>query len=167
MEVMSDLTERLLSYLKQNAEMINSQNRKFPGKYKSDYALILDNGIVFEKQTKSPVKGQASFCYQNCYEMLCDHPDLHYCEGFAIHESLFLPLIHAWLINDKKEVVDPTWLNRGETAYFGLVFNKDFITKRLTQTQSFAIIESDYKRDYEMLKNGFTAEMLNQQFYQF
>jgi len=166
-ELMSTLSEQLLAYLQKSVESLNSINRNFLGKYKSNEALVLDYGIIFNKQIKpSSIKGKPSLYYQNCYEIMCDNPDLHYCEGFAVHEKLPLPLTHAWLINNESEVIDPTWLDRGETAYLGVVFNKSFITKRLIQTQSFAVIESDYKQDYKMLKNGFTAEMLNQKFHQ-
>jgi len=165
MEAMSTLTEKLLSHLKQSADQINSLNSRFPGKYKSNEALILDYGIAFENKIKSPILGEPKACYQNCFEVMLNRPDLHYCEGYAIDENLPLALIHAWLINNESEVIDPTWLDERKAVYFGVVFNKEFVINMSTETKSYSILENDYKLEHKIKMNGFTSEMLNSKFH--
>ena len=155
---MSTATEELLEYLRQRADLMSSMQTRFPGKYKSDEALLLDYGIVFEKLIKpSPIKGEPKLCYKNCVDAILSRSDLHYCEGYGIDKDLPIPLYHAWLVNDKGEVIDPTWLKKRKTIYLGVVFNKEFVLKTLNEIQQYSIIENDYKIDYQLKKNGFTG----------
>lgn len=165
MKVMSNTTEQLLEYLKQRADMAGSIYKGNPVKYKSDEALILDYGIVFDKQIESPIKGEPKSCYQNCVDAILSRSDLYYCEGYGVDKKLPIPLYHAWLVNDQSEVIDPTWLNKDDVLYLGVVFNKDFVLKTLNETRQYSIIENDYKIDYKLKKNGFTDEMLNKKFH--
>ncbi|MCG5062215.1 MAG: hypothetical protein KA714_30675 [Limnoraphis sp. WC205] len=162
---MSTLTEQLLSHLKQNADNINSLYSRFPGKYKSNEALILDYGIAFENKSELSILGEPKACYQNCYEIMLNRPDLYYCEGYAIDDNLPLAVLHAWLVNDKGEVIEPTWLDERKAVYFGVVFNKDFVINMSTETKSYSILENDYMFDHKIKMNGFTSEMLNNKFH--
>lgn len=163
---MSDLTEQLLSYLKQRADMADSTQTRFQGKYKSDEALLLEYGIVFDKQIKpSPIQGEPKACYKNCIDAILSHSDLHYCEGYGFDQDLPILLYHAWLVNDKGEVIDPTWLKKDKTIYLGVVFNKYFVLETLNEIRQYSIIENDYKIEYKLKKNGFTSEMLNKKFH--
>jgi hypothetical protein len=56
--------------------------------------------------------------------------DLFYCEGFATFSGLSLPLLHAWCIDDRGRVYDPTWKENGD-EYYGVVFNRKFAFSRI------------------------------------
>jgi len=163
---MSENIEALLSYLKKFADFCTAANSQFDAKYKCNEALILAYGIPFEERVEpSPLSGEPKSCYKNCYEGLLLHQDWHYCEGFATSENLSLALIHAWLVNDRGEVIDPTWVGREKTAYFGVVFERKFVGNMLAQARQYAILENDYKFDFPLLKRGFADGMLNPKFH--
>lgn len=163
---MSTKTEQLLDYLRQRADLMASMQNQFKGKYKSDEALLLDCGIVFEKSVKpSPIKGKPKLCYKNCADAILSRSDLHYCEGYGIDEDLPIPVYHAWLVNDKCEVIDPTWLKKRKAIYLGVVFNKKYVLKMLTEIREYSIIENDYKIGFKLKQDGFTSEMLNSRFH--
>ncbi|MEB3884061.1 hypothetical protein [Lyngbya sp. CCY1209] len=163
---MSEKMEKLRSYLKVHAEFCTTANSRFDAQYKCNESLILAYGIPFEKRVDpAPIPGEPKSCYKNCYEGLLLHSNWHYCEGFATHENLPLALIHAWLVNDRGEVIDPTWTNRGGTAYFGVVFERKFVGERVEAARQYAILDSDYKFDFPLLKYGFADGMLNPKFH--
>jgi hypothetical protein len=163
---MSTTTEQLLDYLRQRADLMSSMQNQFKGKYKSDEALLLDYGIVFDKSVKpSPIKGEPKLCYKNCADAILSRSDLYYCEGYGIDEDLPIPVYHAWLVNDDGEVIDPTWLTKNKAIYLGVVFNKKYVLKMLTEIREYSIIENDYKVKFRLKNNGFTSEMLNSKFH--
>jgi len=45
-------------------------------------------------------------CYLNCGNIALKEDSLIYCEGYCTH---IIPESHAWLVNEKGEVIDPTY----------------------------------------------------------
>jgi hypothetical protein len=149
----------LITTLQQKAELFTKINKNPDLLYKSVDSLVLDYGQPFTKQIKSPFQGEPKFCFKNCYQALYDFPKLSYCEGFAI-SNLGIPIIHAWLVNDNLEVIDPTWIdNRFQNrSYFGIVFTEDFVLEIADKTCCYGILESDYM--IELQRQGFPPHAL-------
>ncbi|MTJ14708.1 hypothetical protein FJR11_19425 [Anabaena sp. UHCC 0187] len=149
----------LITTLQQKAELFTKVNKNPDLLYKSVDSLVLAYGQPFIKQIKSPFKGQPKFCFKNCYEALYDFPKLSYCEGFAI-SNLGIPIIHAWLVNDNLEVIDPTWIGERfqNSSYFGTVFTEDFVLEIADKTRSYGILDSDYMIEYQ--RQGFPPHAL-------
>ncbi|WP_414530487.1 hypothetical protein [Nodularia chucula] len=108
---MSNKLEILPAILKEQADFIDKVNTRCEFKHKSIQSLLLANGIPFEKQIKSPFKGEPKSCFKNCYQALWNYPQLNYCEGFAINSNVSIAVSHAWLVNNDGEVIDPTWIS--------------------------------------------------------
>lgn len=83
----------------------------------SEYAILLNHGREMGPRIELPRNveyGPAKECYGNAtgYAAIPDGRDnpYVYCEGYACSPR-GIPCGHAWLINDKGEVIDPTWRN--------------------------------------------------------
>jgi hypothetical protein len=156
---MSSNSERLFTNIQQRADGIDIINKHSDFLHKSIESLVLAYGQPFKSQIKSPFKGEPKFCFKNCYQALYDFPKLSYCEGFAI-SNLGIPIIHAWLVNDNLEVIDPTWIdNRFQnSSYFGIVFTEDFVLEIVNKTRCYGILDSDYM--IELQRQGFPPHAL-------
>lgn len=80
--------------------------------------------------------GEKRQCYANCVKAIllpCPrHQELFYAEGFATTKpGQFIPMQHAWLVDQQGHVVDPTWEDAHEHLYFGVVFRTSFVLDML------------------------------------
>ena len=160
---MSDNLDRLLALLRAEADLIDKIRGSSPFRYKSIQRLVIENGKPFLKRVDStPFKGKPKSCFENCFKVLWNYPQLRYCEGFAIDDDLTIAISHAWLVNDTFEVIDPTWTGKrfSGCTYFGVVFNNDFVVDFVTQTKHYGILDSDYLNGYQLLREGFPAHAL-------
>ena len=165
---MSKNLERLLTILKAEADVVESINKNVPFRYKSNQRLILENGKPFLKIIKpTPFKGEPKQCFQNCITALLEHSYLSYCEGYIIDDDLPIAILHAWLVNDKFEVIDPTWDDKDSTGrtYFGVAFNDEFVMDFAMKTKHYGILDSDYLTGYQLLKEGFSEGALHDRFH--
>lgn len=158
--------QRLLTILKAEADVIESINEAAPFRYKSIQRLILENGKPFLTRVEpSPFKGKPKSCFQNCFQALWNYPKLSYCEGFAISDEVALAVSHAWLVNDKSEVIDPTWNNKYTgCTYFGVVFLEEFVREIALKTKHYGILDNDYLNNYQLLQFGFPQGALHPKF---
>lgn len=148
---------RLKSFLEKQAQFTKEVHPQQTWKYNSFEELVLDCGIEmsYAPLPENIDRGSPKNCYYNCLELLREHPDLTYCEGYAQSEDLPLPLFHAWLVDEDGLVVDPTW--KSGDAYFGIWFNtKWFIDLLVSRNRNdcLAVFESNYMEDYSLLKEG-------------
>ncbi len=164
---MSNNLERLLAILKEQANVTDEANDSNRFRYRSTQKLILETGKPFLKRVETAsFRGKPKQCFQNCFEALLQHPNLIYCEGYAIDDTLPIAIIHAWLVNDAFEVIDPTW-NEEATGctYFGLPLNGEFVIDFAIKTKYYGILESDYLSGYQLLREGFPKGALHSKFY--
>jgi hypothetical protein len=164
---MSNNLESLLAYLNQQADLIDAIYKKSIIPRKSSQRLILENGLPFVRRIKpSPFKGEPKSCYQNCTSVLWKYPQLSYCEGFAISNEVSIPIAHAWLVDDKSQVADPTWSETlTNCAYFGVVFTKEFVSEVVLKTKHYGILDDYYVNKYQILLAGFPKGSLHSRFH--
>jgi hypothetical protein len=78
-------------------------------------------------------------CYGNCVKALvaamgARRDDIHYAEGYAISKvGLPIPIQHAWLVDGKGRVIDPTWRDHADHLYFGVAFDTEFVIRMLDE----------------------------------
>jgi hypothetical protein len=108
---------------------------------------LLEHGEAMGPNIKRP-KGvrlmQKKQCYGNSARSVMhydvDPTEWFYCEGYAVSETLGLPLEHAWLANRKGEVIDRTWRKEtGECAYYGIPFTPAYLLRTLSRTGYFGL----------------------------
>lgn len=62
-------------------------------------------------------------CFSNAGELARRRPDLRYCEGFATSPYVPMAFHHAWLLDIKQEVIDPTVLTPADYQYVGVSYS--------------------------------------------
>lgn len=164
---MSNNLENLLEFLNQQADLFDSIYKKSTLNPKSSQRLILENGLSFLKRiTPSPFRGVPKSCYQNCTSALWEYPELSYCEGFGISDDVPIAISHAWLVDDKSQVIDPTCNEDApESTYFRVVFTKDFVRGVATRTRHYGILDNHYVNRYQILQEGFPKGALHPKFH--
>ena len=161
---MSNTLDYLLKLLTAEAAVMDQINAGQSLRYNSNQRLILEYGKPFLKRVNpTPFKGEPKQCFQNCFEALWNHRELSYCEGYAIYKNSPIAVSHAWLVNDKLEVIDPTWIDEDSEncVYFGVVFTREFLIEFVTKTRVYGILDSDYLNDYKLLNEGFPTGALH------
>ncbi|WP_254511386.1 hypothetical protein [Anatilimnocola floriformis] len=74
--------------------------------------------------------GKFGVCYANSYRLASEHA-VTYVEGYAISTRTASPHLHAWCVDEKGLVLDPTW--RSGTFYFGIPFRLEFLKKAIAE----------------------------------
>jgi hypothetical protein len=157
--------EQLRSNLQCGAAAMERIYPNFSGKYSSTEKIILDLGVEFDRKIESSFIGKPRKCYKNAFDIVTSfsQPELYYCEGFATYAGANIPVHHAWLVNDRSEVIDPTWHQPEsfiEPAYLGVVFDREFVRAVAVETGKYGILDNDRWRDFQIKRLGLAAEDL-------
>lgn len=93
------------------------------------FAFIRKHGRFYRPQANK-LQGVQGYCYEYSQRHAGykrgNHPNLLYCEGFALPAGVGIPVGHAWNSTGHDDALDSTWLETG-LAYFGVPFSHDFI----------------------------------------
>ena len=78
-------------------------------------------------------RGSRESGFKDALELARERPGLRYCEGFSLPRGYTeLPNRHAWCVDERDEVVDPSpWADPGRPlreCYFGIAIPLDFAT---------------------------------------
>lgn len=87
--------------------------------------FILRHGREFKRAPQQPHQGMMKQCFLNASKIALSK-GLIYCEGYA---AGIIPVLHAWLINEKDEVIDPTW--KDGDYYFGIPIKTEYLRYHL------------------------------------
>ena len=147
----------LKTFLRKHAELIKKIYPHPEWKYNSYEELILKCGrqMNFAPLPEGIEPGLPKGCYYNCLQLLAEHPELIYCEGYALADGLVLPVPHAWLINSVEEVIDPTWDTNG--AYIGIPFNTDWVISLFefrNPEDYLSVFENNHQENFSLLTEG-------------
>ena len=97
--------------------------------------LILGKG----RQMHNPkfIKGGAmKECFKNSYNLM-QKKGYTYCEGYAMG---IIPVLHAWCLDKKGNVVDPTW--KDGTEYYGIPFKTEYVLETAIKREYYGIIDN-------------------------
>lgn len=89
--------------------------------YSGPTDLVLQCGRSWPAQPLPPAyaRGVTGYCFDNAYKLARRSKGrLRYCEGYAWGH--FIPVEHAWCVNEEDRVVDVTWDEPGH-VYLGVV----------------------------------------------
>lgn len=111
----------------------------------SPHRFLLDHGRAFQvtDKTYAGKRDAMKQCYSNAGRRALDpNTKLFYAEGYVT--SVGIPIPHAWLVNAKGEVFDPTLRDNDEDhggrAYYGLAFDRRWMSKALLQSQVWGLL---------------------------
>jgi len=127
---MSDLKQYLLSVGK-----ITTQ--------KTYESIVLKHGRAFQApahpRPKGIRKGRNKLCYMNSYHLT--EQSYRYVEGFAIANiSVQIPLQHAWVIDERDNVIETTWPESG-LEYYGIIFDRELVDKVMLELRVYGIMD--------------------------
>lgn len=83
--------------------------------------------------------GKMRECYMNAGMLATNRPEFAYCEGFALRHGLF-PMHHAWCLDKKGQVIDPTWPHHEKNEYLGVALNPMFVVTSSLKTGLWGIL---------------------------
>jgi hypothetical protein len=111
--------------------------------------LILERGMHFnplsKPRPKGVRKGKNNLCYKTSTDMVIKDSSLIYCEGYALIEGIDYPFAHAWVSNDKHEVIETTWKTSG-SEYFGIPFDRNYLLTSLFEKGAYGLLDPYYDR---------------------
>ena len=140
-ELRTELREMAETHERWKGRLPASLKTKPPRKYQNIYDLVAREGVFF-KGRELPVgrrrKGAPGKCFANCRSRALSFPELTYCEGFGWTKE-FGGIHHAWLIDERGGVIEPTWsrpehnINVGDVFYLGIPFATEELAKLVVE----------------------------------
>lgn len=156
--------------LQQQVRLMKKFNFHPDWRYNGFEELVLVCGKEMQpRQLPKKIKrGMPKYCYANCQELLKRHPELIYCEGYALTEAVSFPVVHAWLTDKHGRSIDPTWESPG-LAYFGVPFSTKWLQSFLEERQKRgrgndrSVFEGNYIERHSLLKRGLPPKAIARQ----
>lgn len=114
------------------------------------FKILAKHGKDMPVSKAPPIKkGPLGLCYQNAFEFVQKNSyrgkeQFLYCEGWACSLAMGVPLEHAWVIDHKGEVIDPTW-KAVDCEYFGVAFDWDRLLALMSKTEHYGILCNLYR----------------------
>jgi hypothetical protein len=122
-------------------------NRNIPKefRYRSREEFFLKHGRLYHPR-KFPakyrlLKGPPKACLYNAL-LLAFIYELDYVEGYAMHADVRLdhPVEHAWCVDAKGNVIDPTWHEKVGREYFGVAMDRLVLTEQHQKGEPFGLM---------------------------
>lgn len=116
--------------------------------------------VNYRKLNKYPM-GEVKQCYQNAFNLALAYPELIYVEGFA---STVIPTMHAWVIDQKGVVYDPTWSMKERkeeyrpTGYYGVPFSLKQCWEVMGQSNHYGVLDA-WQAGWPLYKKKFIKEV--------
>ena len=107
-------------------------------RYGSIYEFVLVNGKSYDPPKDGPGMLNNE-CFKNAYYMSVGNPYLTYVEGYAT--TGFLPVYHAWCVDEFDNVIYPTWGTKG-TGYYGVPFPMEYVNHVMATSGHYGVIDS-------------------------
>ena len=99
-------------------------------RYRSHEEFFIKHGKLYHPR-KFPKRcqlwrGKPKECLYNALLFAVMYPELDYVEGYALHADTRIdhPVEHAWCVDAKGNVIDPTWHEKVGREYFGVAMDK-------------------------------------------
>lgn len=135
----------VIETMREYLETINKQLPAREGfKYRSIYEFLLRNGQEYPKVRKRmPTgvrRGRSKECFRNAFYLAMEREPYgwKYVEGMAF--SVAIPMMHAWVVDDKGCVVDPTWKDGKD--YFGVELPFHYVQKTVFKKKTFGVVDA-------------------------
>jgi len=112
------------------------------------------DGAAFKHQLG---KGEVRACFMNATHLVIADRHLRYCEGFAMKETLALPLQHAWVLDGMDNVIDTTWDYEPGTTYLGIVFSHKQLCDLMRHQKVYGLFDTGIMLNVPLLETIDTA----------
>jgi len=117
-----------------------------------DFVLHFGEAFSFSELPSYIERGEMKQCFKNAYHLALSSPEHTYVEGFACG---VIPVMHAWCIDSKDQVVDPTWTDGRE--YYGVRFNLNYVNEVIEDKSTYGVIDN-WEDRFPLLSGAHTVE---------
>lgn len=124
---------QVVQSVEQMALLYSSNNQK-----KNFYQFVLDHGKEYTgRRLPSDYRQRTpKECFKNAAELALE-TGLTYVEGFLFR---FVPIHHAWCIDENGNVIDPTVMDPQDCEYLGVPYDLDFVLDFITKAGYYGIM---------------------------
>lgn len=129
-------------YLTVIRDAFGNMTRPDDWEYRGVDDFVLRHGRSFEPSKKYDTieRGEMKQCYENASKLAMSSDAFTYVEGYA---NVMIPVPHAWCVDDKDVVIDPTWEDSTKCQYFGVPFTDIYLRRRMLQTEVWGVFWSE------------------------
>lgn len=114
--------------------------------------MLLEHGQAFptNADTYKGKRGTKHHCYENSAKKAFADSSLTYVEGYMTVHGI--PLEHAWVVDKKGYVIDPTITAGGVKGYFGIPMTTEFVRDTGLRTGYWGILSNQTNR--QLFRDG-------------
>jgi hypothetical protein len=119
--------------------------------------LVLQRGrsMPGQRRPAGVPRGPSGECFRNAGRLaMRGH---RYAEGFALPEH-GVPVLHAWCLDGRGRVIDPTWEVPERAVYFGVPLPIELVLTASLRHGSWGVFGNDHHDDFRLLRGGLAAE---------
>jgi len=117
------------------------------------YEFVLEHGEGFETARPAEKLGTPKECFANAARRIIRNgEELIYAEGFVVHEEFAFPLLHAWLVDKNRTVVETTLgSDLTKMHYFGVRYKYGFVLAQMLKYEVFGILGGHPRQVMELI----------------
>jgi hypothetical protein len=104
--------------------------------------FILRNGEEFRSAPFTGTRMTPRKCFSNAAELCGEGPAAYYAEGYGWRNDLPIIIHHAWCVDEKGFVIDPTWNDPEDCQYFGFKMKRSELWRRLASQSHYGLLDS-------------------------
>ena len=119
--------------------------------YQGTEDLVLKHGSTWTG-TERPAdvdQGEMKMCFANAFWLAdASSGELCYVEGYSI---TVIPMLHAWCVDRKRRVVDPTWKDDPDREYLGLPLDQSWLRRYVFKQEVYGVLD-DWMNGWPLLR---------------
>lgn len=117
--------------------------------------FLVDHGDEYRGRQlpKTYRRGPDRMCFMTCANLAIHNRRVTYVEGFGAIKSLGnLPMHHAWCLDEKGRVIEPTWQDWREITYVGIKIDTELLCSELLRTKNYGVLYWNDKANENFIK---------------
>jgi hypothetical protein len=118
-------------------------------------SFVLNHAKKQKRGIKLPsgiVKGELKNCFKNATVLALSSPNFKYFEGYAVSIT-GIPVLHAWVEDKNKNIIDNTWKDPHKCFYLGVYFNDTILRKELIKNEVYGLLNFGYCTNIDLIKS--------------